>query len=273
MKRPSISIALSLFAVIAFVSCKNGNNSEQTIKDEIEDQKEELTDSILSYIDELAEKYINASDSTDIFSTIKLSEDEKMIKPDYLLEPKDATMLESKFQKVNALAIYVQERSVRRIYDMPTDEADEAIARLIVGLNHPIDAKILSSNDPASEKIKKEYTLCRESGDLSFFWLFQNALMCETDYLISQNPDLFLGKVSKFELQTLNRQWTYFKYAVDKLAFYDDEMKLLDDMVDENANGLTDEEITASYATMEATKKLYQTIKEKVAERRKALLE
>jgi len=229
MKKSYIFIALTMVAVLTMVSCKNNKkaNNQEPTQEEVQGMKQALADTVLAKIDEFVEQYWDNYSKSFRFRTLELTEAEKLVKPDYLLDPSVANTLVTKTQKVNALAIYEMEQAIRKIYDMPCNDVEEVIARLIVDLNCPLTIEDLVSESPVSEKIKSYYNACKERGDLALFWQLEEAIGTETDYLLAQNPNLFFSKMTEEQWKSFyNVRWFCYK-SVDELAKYDEEMASL----------------------------------------------
>jgi len=224
MKKSYILIALAMVVALTMVSCKNNKKVKEPSQEEVQEMKQALADSVLAYIDTCAEKLCDANSKSFRIKTMELTEKEKMVKPDYLLDPSVANTLVTKKQKVNALAIYSIELLVRKIYDMPQEETKEVIAKLAVEVNHPTDVDFFMSDIPTSEKFKREYEICKERGDVAYFWQFQYALLVETGYLLVQNPELFFSKISEEQLFEYGNIAQVIYDAIDELSEYDEEM-------------------------------------------------
>jgi len=275
MKKSLIHIAVAMVAALTVVSCKNNRKAQvqEPTQEEIQEQKLALTDSVLAKIDEYAEQYIKYSDDGDFFEIIELTDEDKQVKPDYLLDPNEAAKFVTKNQKVNSLAIYVMEYCVRLLYDMPTDEVKKVIAKLAIDLNHPIDGDFLTSDRMASDYIREEYKVCKERGDVAYFWQFENAILREIDYLIANNTELYLSKISEENLASYNEQWHSIYQAVWALAPFDSEMALIYQSFevkneDEFADG-----VATYYPDIETTVKTYKSDVYHSIEKRNALLQ
>jgi len=229
MKRTLTRFALVAICSAMMVACKN-KQSDPT-PEEIEAQKVALADSVLAYIDDCVEKLCDATSKSFRIMTMELTDEEKIVKPEYLLDPSVAATLVTKTQKVNALAIYSIELGVRKIYDMPQEETKEAIAKLAIEVNHPIDVDLLTSDTPTSEKIKREYEICKERGDLAYFWQFQVAALTEFSYLLVKNPELFFSKITDEQLIGYGEKSPGIYGALNKLAEYDEEIAELRDFL------------------------------------------
>jgi len=225
MKRTFQFLALVALCCSMMVSCKNNKTTEPT-PEEIQVQKQALADTVLAMVDEIAEQYWDKSSNSFRLRTLELTDAEKAVKPDYLLEPSVANTLVTREQKINALAIFVTEQGIRKIYDMPCDEVEEVIARLIADIDFPNNNDLLTDT-PVSEKIKAYYEACKKRGDLELFWRYEDAVGTEINYLLVQNLDLFFSKITEEQWQSYYNSRTFCFKAVDELAKYDEDMASL----------------------------------------------
>lgn len=204
---------------------------------------------------------------------MELTDKEKMVKPDYLLDPSVAATLVTKTQKVNALAIYSIELGVRKIYDMPQEETKEAITKLAVEVNHPIDVDLLMGDASTAEKIKREYEICKEHGDLAYFWQFQYAIVSEMSYVVSNDPEIFFSKITEEQWQKfISRFWAIVN-TVEKLAIYDDEMSQLWKFRNKYNTQSSSEQTKRVNRTKESAKQFRIANKDKYIARSNALLQ
>jgi len=278
MKTNHILIALTIIAALSMVSCKNNNKkaqSQEPTQEEVQEMKQALADSVLAEIDAFADKFFIASGNSFRLAKINLSEEEKMIKPDCLLEPSVANTLTTKSQKINALAIYFTDLTVRIIYDMPLDKTKEVIAKLAAEINHPIDNDYLTDFDILpSEKVKKEYEECRERGDLAYFWQFQNAIVIEVNYLLAQNPELFFSKIADDQWQSYIEKIHDKTLAMRALAQHDEDMSGILQQISDNGNiAYTNGEFKNATGTISSAIEFYKNNKDKFIARRNALLQ
>jgi len=274
MKRTFTLFALVAICFAMTVSCKNAKKSAPT-QEEIAAQKQALADSVLAEIDSLTDHFFDVSSKSFILNTLGLTTAEKMVKPDYLLDPALVGNFVTKTQKVNALAFYIVDYGVRRLYDMPQEENKEAIAKLAADLNHPIDIDFMTSKEPGSEKLKirKEYEICRERGDVAYFWHFQNAVMVETGYVMSQNPEIFLSKITEEQWQCFCARMSDGMKAVEELAPYDEEMAQIKENRSKNRVAASDEERVRRDNSKEAALQYYLSHKDEYAAIRNSILQ
>lgn len=258
MKKSYLLIALAVVATMT-VSCKNSNSKKSEKQGETKDivavAKVILADDVLATIDQLAETYITSAEPGDILSQVvsDLNDKEKLLKPDYLLDPAETYNLLTRKQKINALGTMLPERIVREAYDLPMDEFKAAAARLMADVNFPISMDMVNKEIPFSERVKKAYEVCKERGDLSYFWQFEFAVINSTFYLISRNPDLFLRNVTEEQYLAFDKRFRSLRSALLELAKYDEEIAGVVEMHDKHKSAGNDE-LDERYGTFEGFK-------------------
>jgi len=276
MKRTLTLIALIAICSSMMVSCKNNSKKSQSQKptsEEIQQQKQALVDTVLAKIDELALQYQNAREDCFRFRKMILTDEEKKVKPDYLLDPSVAKTLVTKSQKINALAIYIADIGIYKAYDMPYDDVRDAALKLAADLNAPFDFENTTSNEPVSKKMKSRYDAFRERGELSFFWQLEYAIVFEIYYIIANNPDLFFSKMTEEEYQALIVAKRARLAAIEELAKYDDEMAQVWAFRNKDRVIATDEERDRKDQSIESAKQYIIANKDKYIAKRNALLQ
>lgn len=271
MKKFSLFIAFAMLAALTMVSCNN--KPQEPTQEEIQAQKQALADSVLAEIDAIADEYFIVSENCFQTKGFELTEKEKQIKPDYLLDPAEASKFVTKSQKVNAMAVYLQELAVREIYGMPTQETKEVITKLAAEVNFRFDIDKYDANVPLSERIKANYEYCKENGDLASFWQFEYANIFEINYIIAQNSALFFSKISE-------EQWKFFCQskaagisAIKELAKYDEEMASLLEFRNKYTPFSSDEEREKIDSSIESAKQFREANKDKYIALRNAMLQ
>jgi len=201
---------------------------------EVGERKSALASSVLEQIDSLYLQYQKTLDQSFDLSGFELSEKEKLVKPEYFLSLSESNDFVTESQKVNALAIYYIERGIKKIYGMPLEDTDQTVAKLAAELGHSVDIEYLRSDASVSEKLEREYEVCKENGNLADFWQFQYAIFVETTYLLAQNPELFLGRISDEQYQAFHKSAAKVSDVIVELAKYDEEMAALKSFIDRN---------------------------------------
>jgi len=274
MKAQHILIALAMVAALSMVSCGNNKKaqSQEPTQEEVQEMKQALADSVLAEIDAFANECIIASENDIRIKNIELSEQEKLVKPNYLLDLSKADKLVTKSQKINALAMYMVDYSIRQIYDMPLDEAREVIAKLALDINYPIPFEDYY-NHSVADCIKKEYEVCKERGDLAYFWQSQEALGIEFEYLFVNNPDLVFNHITEEQWDAwYTRRVSTYK-TIKLLAEYDEEMESLYQFLKNNIVVSSFDEGERVHNSKESTREFRLANKDKYISKRNALLQ
>ncbi len=276
MKKTYLFIALAMVAAMT-VSCKNNNKkaakTAEANAEVVEAAKIILADDVLATIDEIAQAFLDESKNviiTEIISS-SLTDEEKLVKPDYLLEAAQVNELVTKSQKLNALAILFVERYIRQAYGMSTEETDKVSAHLIAELNHPVLADEMNNLSP-SEKARKTYETCKENGEVPYYWQWAFAMQIEYNYLISKNADVFFRNITKEQFDSFAFRYRNCRSALRILAEYDEEIASILKAHDASRVANSDEESDILFATKESAKEYMVASKDIIASRRAALL-
>lgn len=276
MKSNQVIIVFAIVvAALSTMSCRNNKksqSSELTLED-VQSIKQELADSSLAQIDVFMDKYIEATENGFSILKFELTDSEKLIKPDYLLDPAEANNLVTKKQKVSALAIYIPELAMRMIYGMPIEETKEAIAKLAFDVNYPIDIEKYDKGTPTNEIIRSEYEKCKENEDLSYFILLQRGIIVELGYLMAQNPDFFFSRITEEEWQAYNDKVHSQTLAIKELSQYDEEMNELWQQIIKNRVTYSDNEFENANTSISAAIEYRKNNKDKFITKRNALLQ
>ena len=224
------------------VSCNNKKaNTDEANAEVVEAAKTILADDVLATLDELAQSFIDETGKFDFAAIISsaLTEKEKLIKPDYLLEASQANEMVTKSQKLNALAVLLVERHIRIAYGMPTEETDEVMARFVAEVNDPVSFDDEKSLSP-SEKAKIAYMAHKERGDIADYWQFALAIQVEVDYLISKNVDVVFRNLNEEQYASFTKKFKVVTDAVRTLAKYDSDVKQAWDAFNAGGEIITD---------------------------------
>jgi len=274
MRKSYILIGLAMVAALTMVSCKNNKKaqSQEAATKEIQ-QKQALSDSLIAVIDQLAESYWDANGKSFRFQTMELTDAEKKVTPDYLLDASVANTLVSRLKKINALGIYVADIGLCKSYGMPYDDLKEAAIKLAAELSVPFDMDCSTGDGAISEKIKATYTACKNSGEISLFWIFENAIITELNYILAHNPELFFSKITEEQWQMFNIFKQVRRDAISELAKYDEEMALLVEARGKTRITTSDKELNDKNQSIESAKQYHIAKKEKYISKRNALLQ
>jgi len=276
MKRHPYLLTLLALAAILTSSCKNTGKTPKVPKEpEITAEalaatKAALSQDVLASIDTLALDLVSQYENFGTPLHLKLTDDERYVQPEYLLDPAVVNNLVTKNQKANALAVLFVERMVRLEYGMPLTETEAAISKLAIDLNHPVNADELKNLSP-HEVAKREYEICKERGDLSYFWMFNNGIYNELLYLMSQDPAVYLRDVTEEEWAAFQKVSSDRYQAISTLAQHDKDFARIQAVID-NYSLMTDDELRESAISLSRARKLYYANKDIFAQRRAEFL-
>lgn len=198
-----LTVILLVAAMVIIPSCKNQNNKKaqkEAEKTEISEKEQLITEELKVNLQNLTEsakrlkKIAFIQKRTD--GSFTLTDKEKMVKPEYLLDPALANNLVTLSQKYRAWQMFNVDKVVCDMYDMPVADYDAALQKISIDLNDPAlnEFKDADWNDNEALKasldkfIDAEY----ESGRAAFMWDSVAASLVEQLFVITQNMDKFL---------------------------------------------------------------------------------
>lgn len=224
-----LSIFAVAFAAMVFAAC-GGNKSGNTVEtnDSIKSfEQAQIEAAIKMHVDSLATEMgklkqlpvIQASNGT-----IKLTKEELQVKPDYLINPaaaENAATLAEKYRLLSALQV---DKETAKLYEMPIDEYDKAIAKLAADINDP-SFKAIEEDAPVSETTEALYNAMNENGRINYFWQIAAASLVEQLYLANQNQDKFLAAFDDETAANSTFRIVLILDALDRLSEYDSDIK------------------------------------------------
>lgn len=228
MKKFSILVAIAAVAV-CMVSCGNRKAQKQvateTEKSMVEQQQEAY---IKMQLDSLAQQIVRLKPLDFVSSTsdgtIVLSEQEKQVKPDYLINPSAINDLQTLSQKYRAAALMYIDKAVANLYGMPVADYEAALTKLYIDINDP-KLKDIFTYDNTADALKAFYESCKENGRLHFFWDVCAAAIVEHTFIASQNSEKFLASFNDDSASDFTLQIALLTIAMDDLAEINPEYK------------------------------------------------
>ena len=222
---------LSIFAValaaLAFTAC-DGNKSAKT-----EDQaavksfeQEQVEAKIKMEIDSLAAEIGKLKDLPIVQEggAVKLTDQEKQVKPDYLLSAavaENAATLAEKYRMLSALSV---DKNIAALYGMPTDEYQTAIAKLVADIDDPSFKEV---EDTASifKAGQQLYTAMEKNGRINNYWQLVAASLVEEIYVMSQNSDKFITAFDDESAANVSFRIVLILDAINRLSEYDADIE------------------------------------------------
>ncbi len=264
-----LSVLAIAFVAIAFAAC-GGKNSQATTEDadslkSFEQQQIEASikmhiDSISAELGKLPQLPFLQEDN----GGLTLTKEEKQVKPDYLLKPsiaEEATTLAEKYRAMSALNV---DKKIASLYDMPNDDYEKAISKLVADVNDP-SFKAVEDDDQIYEATSTLYDAMEKNGRINYFWQIASAALVEQLYVASQNSDKFLSIFNDEAAANVTFRVVLVLDAINRLSQYDPEIKPI-------AEALAPLDVLNA-TTVNELKDQIANAKDKIAEARKAIIE
>lgn len=266
MKKTKLyAVALATLVVAA---C-GGNKQAQTAEtaDSLKSfEQEQIEASIKLNIDSLAAQMTQLKNLPirEKDGMVVLTEEERQVKPDYLLEPamaEQATMLAEQYRMLSAMQV---DREIAELYGMSTTEYDNEIAKLLVDINDP-SFSVLDETSDIYQASADLYNAMDENGRINFYWQIVSTALVEQLYVISQNTDKFLAAFDDDAASNVSIRIILIQDALNRLTEYDPELIPVAEAFDPL--------IVINATTVDELKAQLEEAKDQIAEARKSLLD
>ena len=194
-----LSILAIAFAAIVFAAC-GGKKSEQAAEnaDSLKSfEQQQIEASIKMHFDSIAAeigKLKQLPFLSDGDDGLKLTKEEKQVKPDYLLDPATA------------------------------EDYDKAITKLVADINDP-SFKAIDDANTLYETSTTLYDAMNENGRINFFWQMASAALIEELYVANQNPDKYLSTFTDEAASNVTFRIILILDAINRLAQYDPDIQ------------------------------------------------
>ena len=155
---------------------------------------------------------------------LQLTEQEKQVKPNYLLSPsvaENATTLAEKYRALSALCV---DQKIAAMYDMPTDEYQAAIAKLAADIDDP-SFKVIDDVTNIHETSQKLYEAMNANGRINYYWQMVAGSLIEEFYVLSNNSEKFISAFNDETATATTFRIVLLDEAVGRLASYDPEFE------------------------------------------------
>ena len=227
-----LSVLAIAFVAIAFAACGGKKTQASEEADTLKSfEQQQIEASIKMHFDSIAAEMAKLPQLPFVQQGeggLVLTKEEKQVKPEYLLNPnvaEEATTLAEKYRILSALSV---DKKIAALYEMPTDEYDKAISKLVADINDPSFKEI---EDAATlyETSTTLYDEMEKNGRINFFWQIGAAALVEQLYAINQNSDKFLSVFNDEAAANVSFRIVLILDAVKRLSQYDPEIKPVSD--------------------------------------------
>ena len=231
-----LTILAVAFTAIIFAACggkKSANNAAEA--DSLKSfEQQQIEASIKMHIDSIASEIGKLKQPAfvreDANGTISLTKEEKQVKPNYLISPsvaEEATTLAEKYRILSALSV---DKKIASLYEMPTEDYDKTITKLVADINDP-SFKAIENAQTIFETTQTLYDEMEKNGRINYFWLLASAALVEELYIANQNADKFLSTFDDEAASNVTFRIILVLDAINRLAEYDPEIKPIADAV------------------------------------------
>lgn len=230
-----ILYAVVALAVVGLASCGD-KKTEQTssLEDSVvafvqSELKAEMIQELDSLLDEVGKCKAPAFVKTGT-PDVALTEEEKKVKPDYLVNPKSASKATVLSEKYRALTVLRIDRNIAKLYDMDVTEYDNAIGKLFTDINDP--AFKASFEDMEKADIMALYAAEKEAGRINYVWQCIAASNVEALYIMSQNVDKFTATLDDEAAQAITNRLAHINVSATALVDFDSDFKPVAESLD-----------------------------------------
>jgi len=160
-----------------------------------------------------------------------LTEKEKMVKPNYLIDPATTGKLVTLSQKYHVCAMLAVDMVIANLYDMPLVDMKEAEAKLLLDLNdeafnnfantpwHDLE----TASDAMVMTIEDEYAAGRQD----FYWEAVAASFIEQLYIITRDVDKFMPMFTDESVYNFTYNFVYLREGLMTLVSHNPEMEAM----------------------------------------------
>lgn len=223
------TLAIVAFAAMILASCGGKTQQAEAEVDTTKTfEQAQIEAAIKMHLDSLAND-IDTKEFAALNEAIKngkitLSEEQKMVKPEYLIPASTGNELTTAAQKYAAIAIFDMDKAVAGLYDMDTEAYDAMIAQLTADINDPAIKKADETEGTIAEKHKVLYEEMDKEGRINFYWVATGAATVENLFIMSQNVDKFLNDYTDEQVSNITFRLICILDALDRLSVYDPQL-------------------------------------------------
>lgn len=263
----NLSFLAVAFAAMTIASCtgnKGTNTGGESQTDSLKSfEQEQIEAAIKLNLDSLAAEIGRLQNLPVVRKDgmVQLTDEEKQVKPDYLLDAASAESAMTLAEQYRLLSALQVDKAVAALYEMPTDDYDKAIAKLLAAINDP-SFKEVDSEATITEFAPALYEAMEKNGRMNYFWQLATASLVEQLYIVSQNSEKFLASMDDDAASEISLRIVLIQDAISRLTEYDAELLPVADAIEPLyvINAVTTAELKAQIeqckGEIEATRKL-----------------
>ena len=225
-----LSVFAVAFTAMVLASCGGGNKNNQANEeaDSVKSfEQAQVEAGIKMHIDSLASalgqmKQLPFMKEGD--GSVELSAEEKQVKPDYLINPSSAEDVATLAEKYRLLSVLGVDKRIAQLYEMPTDEYEKAISKLVAEINDP-SFKAIQNASSIYETTEQLYDAMEENGRINYFWQLAAASLVEELFVANQNTEKFLASFTDEIAANSTFRVVLILDALDRLSEFDADIQ------------------------------------------------
>ncbi len=228
--------------LIALPACKNQKKSaeESAPKAELTQGEQQTIEALKVNVQELIASAKKIKLSSFATATkegkIQLSDKEKMVKPTYLLNPSIAADALTLSQKYRTIAMLLADKGVAEMYDMPTEEYDVAINKLMADINDNAIMNFMNVDGNDANAVQAAFSAVvdaeYEAGRANNFWESIAVSTVEKLFIVTQNIDKFMPMFTDESAADITFRFVCVHDGLQELVDSNEEMKSLNEVLE-----------------------------------------
>ncbi len=215
----------SLSLLLCLCACTgNKTNNNTTL---VESESAELQESVITHLDSLAGILCDSTQLASIHSifdadAVKLTDEQKMVKPDFLLDNKDFENLVTLSEKYRANAMAMVDARVASLYRLDySSEYVACIERLKADIADKTFEELKAKGQEdlfEPETYIQLYNEMKKAKRLQYFYDSTTAMLVETLYVLAKNDAALVSQLTDEQTQALVRHLSVVTDAVNQLS-------------------------------------------------------
>jgi hypothetical protein len=127
-------------------------------------------------------------------------------------------------EKYRLLSVLGVDKRIAQLYEMPTDEYEKAISKLVAEINDP-SFKAIQNASSIYETTEQLYDAMEENGRINYFWQLAAASLVEELFVANQNTEKFLASFTDEIAANSTFRVVLILDALDRLSEFDADIQ------------------------------------------------
>lgn len=166
---------------------------------------------------------------------VELTDKEKMVKPEYLFDPAEIDNLQTLVQKYRAFSIIAVDKEIAKLYEMPVEAYDAALAKLSADINDPALKAYLdkvNAGEDSDTLLDEFMTKSYKEGRANLYWEAISAMLVETVFVASRNINKFISIFDDQSASDVTYNFICVHEGISSLIQFHPEMESLNEVLE-----------------------------------------